>query len=83
MFENDRKVSFNIASKASYVSILSGQKFINNTKNSRFGEFFENLELAVKHCYQTGQIGEKKEFLNFAKEKKIEIFGPLFFLPYL
>ena len=28
MFENHKKVSFNIASEASYVYILSGQKFI-------------------------------------------------------
>ena len=33
VFENHRKVSFNIASEASYVYILSGQKFIKNAKN--------------------------------------------------
>ena len=32
------KVSFNIASEASYVYILSGQKFI---KNGQFGEFLK------------------------------------------
>ena len=31
VFENLQKVSFNIASEASYVYILSGQKFIKNT----------------------------------------------------
>ena len=50
------KVSFNIASKASYVYILSGQKLIKNAKMDHFGEFFENLKLAVKQCYQTGQF---------------------------
>ena len=30
VFENHKKVSFNIASEASYVYILSGQKFIKN-----------------------------------------------------
>ena len=30
------KVSFNIASEASYVYILSGQKFIKNAKNGSF-----------------------------------------------
>ena len=30
------KVAFNIASEASYVYILSGQKFIKNTKNGQF-----------------------------------------------
>ena len=32
MFKNHKKVSFNIASEASYVYILSGQKFIKNAK---------------------------------------------------
>ena len=50
------KVSFNIASEASYVYILSGQKLIKNAKNRPFGRVFENLKLAVKQCYQTGQF---------------------------
>ena len=50
------KVSFNIASKASYVYILSGQKLIKNAKNGPFWRVFENLKLAVKKCYQTGQF---------------------------
>ena len=50
------KVSFNIASEASYVYILSGQKLIKNAKNGSFWRVFENLKLAVKQCYQTGQI---------------------------
>ena len=37
-------VSFNIASEASYVYILSGQKFIKNAKNSQFGDIFEKLK---------------------------------------
>ena len=50
------KVSFNIASEASYVYILSGQKLIKNAKNDSFGRVFENLKLAVKQCYQTGHF---------------------------
>ena len=51
------KVSFNIAaSEASYVYILSGQKLIKNAKNAPFWRVFENLKLAVKQCYQTGQF---------------------------
>ena len=50
------KVSFNIASEASYVYILSGQKFIKNAKNGPFWGVFENLKLAVKQCYQTSQF---------------------------
>ena len=36
VFENHKKVAFNIASEASYVYILSGQKFIKNAKISQF-----------------------------------------------
>ena len=50
------KVSFNIASEASYFYILSGQKLIKNAKNGQFWRVFENLKLAVKQCYQTGQF---------------------------
>ena len=32
------KVSFNIASEASYIYILTGQKFIINVKNGQFGQ---------------------------------------------
>ena len=50
------KVSFNIASEATYFYILSGQKFIKNAKNGPFWPIFENLKLAVKQCYQTGKF---------------------------
>ena len=40
MFETVKKVSFNIASEASYVYILSGQKFIKNAKNGQFWRVF-------------------------------------------
>ena len=50
------KVVFNIASEASYVYILSVQKFIKNAKNGPIWRVFENLKLAVKQCYQTGQF---------------------------
>ena len=36
------KVSFNFASEASKVFILSGQKFIKNAKNGQFCEFLKN-----------------------------------------
>ena len=47
------KVSFNIASEASYVYILSGHKLIENAKNGLFLASFLNLKLEVKQCYQT------------------------------
>ena len=50
------KVSFNIASEASYVYILSRLKFLKKAKNSQFWRFFENPNIAVKQCYQTGQF---------------------------
>ena len=50
------KVSCNIASEASYVYILSGPKLIKKAKNGSFWRVFENLNLAVKQCYQTGQF---------------------------
>ena len=50
------KVSFNIASEASYVYILSGQKLIKNAQIGPFGRVFENLKLAVKQCYQIDQF---------------------------
>ena len=43
VFENHRK-SLSIASEASYVYILSAQKFIKKV----------NFKLSVKQCYQTG-----------------------------
>ena len=50
------KVSCNIASEASYVYILSGQKLLKNAKNGPFWRVFENLKLVVKQSYQTGQF---------------------------
>ena len=38
------KSSFNIASEATYVYILSGQKLIKNAKIAQFGDFFENVK---------------------------------------
>ena len=50
------KLAFSIASEASYVYSLSGQKLIKNAKTCPFWRVFENLKLAVKQCYQTGQF---------------------------
>ena len=38
------KVSFKIASEASYIYILCGQKLIKNAKNRQFLRLFENLK---------------------------------------
>ena len=42
------RVSFYIASDASYVYILSEQKLIENAKNCPFWRVYEKLKLAVK-----------------------------------
>ena len=73
VFKNHKKVSFNSASEASYVYILSGQMFIKNAKNGPFGRVFENLKLLVKQRYQTQDrsllIGQK-----LVENAKIETF---------
>ena len=73
MFENRKKVSFNIASEASYVYISSGQKFIKNAKNGQFWRVFESLTLAVKQCYQTGQFFNRTKIGENAKIQKLEM----------
>ena len=50
------KVSFKIASEASYGYILSGQKFNKKAQKGPFWRVFENLKLAVRQSYQTGQF---------------------------
>ena len=42
------KVSFYIASEASYGYILSVEKFIENTINLKFWQIFENLKISAK-----------------------------------
>ena len=49
MFENPPKVSYKIASEASYVYISNGQKW-------SILASFKNLKFAVKQCYQTAQF---------------------------
>ena len=53
VFENHKKVSINIASEASYVYILRGQKFIENAKEKQWS-ILENFK--VKQCYQIGHF---------------------------
>ena len=56
VFENHRKSLIQHCELQSYVYILSGQKLSKNAKNGPFWRVFENLKLAVKQCYQTGQF---------------------------
>ena len=61
------KVAFNLASEASYVYVLSGQKLIYNAKNDPLWPVLENLKLAVKQCYQTGQFKWDKNWWKLPK----------------
>ena len=72
MFEKHKKVSFNIASEASYLHILNGQKLIKNAKNGAFWRVFENLKLAVKQSYQTCQFLIGQKLVEMAKMRHFE-----------
>ena len=56
------KVSFNIASKASFVYILSRQKLIKNAKNGffaifkRIGEKYQNWKIQMRHSDLLGDF---------------------------
>ena len=50
------KVPFNIVSEASYIYILSGQKFTDNVKNGPIRRVFANIKFAVKQSSQTSQF---------------------------
>ena len=56
VFENHRKVSFNIANEASYFYILSGQKLIQNAKKLSILASFWKAEACGQTIYQTGQF---------------------------
>ena len=60
------KVSFNLASEATYVYILSGQKLIKNAKKCSIWRVFKNVKPEVKQCYQ--MIGQK-----LSKNAKIQM----------
>ena len=55
MFENHRKSLIQHCELRSYVYILSGQKIIENSKNSQFWQVQTTLNLVVKQSYQTSK----------------------------
>ena len=55
--------------RAKLATFMSVQKFIKNTKNGPFWRIFENLKLAVKQCYQTGQFQLDKKWCKMPKFK--------------
>ena len=56
LFENPENVSFNIASEARNVYILSEQKCLKKCTKMSFWRVFGNLKLMVKQCYQISQL---------------------------
>ena len=61
-----QKVAFDIASEASYVYILSEQKFIKNAKNYPSGRVFESLKLAVKTVLPEMSILKRQRLMGNA-----------------
>ena len=60
------KVSFNIASEASYIYTFSGQKFIKNAKHGLIWQVFENLNFLSNSdtrqvTFINAKIGEKHQ----------------------
>ena len=73
------KVSFNIASEASYFYILSGQKLVKNAKNGQIWRVLENLELAVKQSYQTArQVSFNRTKIGGKSQKSNATFWVIF-----
>ena len=60
------KVSFDIASEASYVDIFSGQKFIKNAKNGPFGRVIEKEIICGQTVlpYNFWHFGNFHQFLS-------------------
>ena len=55
------KVSFNIASEASYIYILSGQKLIKNATNGQFWRVFENLKFDPPTVFDNNLFVEEEK----------------------
>ena len=56
VWKSQKKSHSTLPAKRATFTFLSGQKLIKNAKNDPFWRVFENLKLAVKQCYQTGQF---------------------------
>ena len=57
VFENQRKSLFQqLRAKQAKVTFWVDKSSLKMPKMVHFGDFFENLKLAVKQCYQTGQF---------------------------
>ena len=63
-----KEVSFTIASEASYIYILSGQKSIKNAKNSQFGEILKIWSLRSNSVSRQSILKGQKLARNAKKE---------------
>ena len=71
MFENqEKKVAFNIASEASFVYFLSGQKFIENAKNWSILASFWKPETCSQTVLPDGSILIGQKLVGKAKIEK-------------
>ena len=68
------KVSFNIASEASYVYILSGQKLIKNAKNGPFWRVFEKPKVCGQTVLPDRSVLKGQKLVENAKIKKMRHF---------
>ena len=69
-----QKVAFNIASEASYIYILSGQKLVKNAKSVQFWRFFENLnsvtwQVNFNRTKNSGKWDFLQDFQTFVKNE--------------
>ena len=62
-----QKVSFKIASEASYVYILSGQKFIKNAEKGQFLRVFDKPEVCVQTVLLDRSILIEQKLVEYAK----------------
>ena len=64
--------SFSIASEASYVYILSGQKFIKNAKKGPFWRVFEKPEACGQTVLPDRLVLIGQKLVEYAKKKKFK-----------
>ena len=74
------KVSFNIASEASYVYILSGQKFINSAKNISISncQNYETFWVISNNVSITYLVNLKGKILETIKARELDLLFPFY-----
>jgi len=72
VFENHSKVLFNIVSEASYVHILSQQKFLKNALNGQFWRGFKKPEACGQTVVPDRSILIGQKLMGKAKNQKFK-----------